>query len=372
MNCGIINVIKKYFIILKNKSMKFFDKFDFKLGDVLKIAGLGLAGIIILVFLFKIIGASFNSVLPKNGKYVMRENTLSGVADSAYGAKMDSAYSTDASGEIGLSLRNVASSKAVMPPSAGGITTGDNAEDFEVTEYNTLIETGESENACSLIAGLKDKDYVIFENTNKYDRGCNYRFKVKQENVGEILDVLKKLEPKELAENIHTIKRLVDDFTSEEEILEKKKNSVEETLNSAIKAYDEISAIATGKQDAETLAKIVDSKMRLIEQLAQERININTQLDRLSRAKADQLDRLTYTFFNVNVIENKFVNGDDLKDSWKASVKKFVADINKTVQGITISLVTFIFLALQYIIYLSLLLIAAKYLWRAAKYVWKK
>lgn len=350
--------------------MKFFDKFDFKLGDVLKIAGLGLAGIIILVFLFKIIGASFDSLSLGNEKMTMSQNDI--MPEAAYGVKMDSADSSVAGGGAGLSLRNVASSKAVMPPNGSGITTGDNAEDFEVTEYNASIETGELENICSGIEGLKGKDYVIFENANKYDRGCNYRFKVKKGNADEILEVIKKMEPKELAENIYTIKRLVNDFTSEEEILEKKKASIEETLNSAIKAYDEISAIATEKQDAETLAKIVDSKIRLIEQLAQEKININTQLDYISRAKSDQLDRLDYTYFNVNVIENKFVNTEDLKDSWRASVKKFVADINKTVQGITISLLAFIFLAFQYIIYLFIIFIAAKYLWKIIKYIWKK
>ncbi len=351
--------------------MKFFNKkFDVKLTDVLKIAGIAAAGIIIFVFLFKIIGYSFNSVLPKNAKYVMQEALLPGA--SYGGVSMDSAYSAEAMGEQGLSLRNVASSKAIMPPIPGGTTTGDNAEDFEVTEYNASIETGELDDTCAKVEGLKAHDYVIFENANKYKTGCNYRFKVKKGNVEEVLGAIKEMEPKELAENIYTIKRLVDDYTSQEKILKKKLASVEQTLNGAIQSYDEIKKVAEQKQDAETLAKIIDSKIRLIEQLAQERLNINTQLDYISREKAEQLDRLDYTIFNVNIIENKFVNGEDMADSWKLAIKEFVADINKIAQGITINLIKFIILAVQYIIYIFLIIIAAKYLWKIAKYIWKK
>ncbi|MFH0856342.1 MAG: hypothetical protein V1860_00390 [bacterium] len=320
--------------------------------------------------MFKIIGSSFNSISFKNVKTLTGQNVLP-EDDYSYGVKMDSAYSSEAAGEAGLSLRNAASSKSIMPPISEG-TTGDNAEEFEVTEYNASIETRNLEDTCWKIEGMKAKDYVIFENANKYKNGCNYRFKVRKDNRDEVLAIIKEMEPKELAENIYTIKKLVDDYTSEEEILKKKLLSVEETLNAAINSYDEIKKVAEQKQDAETLAKIIDSKIRLIEQLAQERININSQLDRILRAKAEQLDRMEYTVFNVNVFENKFVNGDDLKDSWKLAVKEFVFDINKAVQGITINLIKFIILAVQYIIYIFIIIIAVKYLWKAAKYVWNK
>jgi hypothetical protein len=63
---------------------------------------------------------------------------------------------------------------------------------------------------------------------------------------------------------------------------------------------------------------------------------------------------------------------DVLKDSWKLAIKKFFRDINKIAQDISINLLTVILLAIQYLIYLFLLLIGAKYFWRLAKYIWKK
>jgi hypothetical protein len=154
--------------------------------------------------------------------------------------------------------------------------------------------------------------------------------------------------------------------------LTKKKETIEETLNNAINSYDEIAALATQTKDVESLSKIIDSKIRIIEKLSQERININAQLDRLSRSKAEQLDKLEYTFFRVNIYENKYLDMDMLKDSWKLAIKKFFRDINKIVQDISINLFTVILLAIQYLLYLLLLLIAAKYFWRLAKYIWNK
>jgi hypothetical protein len=225
---------------------------------------------------------------------------------------------------------------------------------------------------CAEITALKELDYVIFESANEYDKGCNYTFKVAHSNVEEILGVIEALDPNELSESTYTIKRQLDDFTSETEILERKLASINETLESAINAYDEITLLATRTQNAEALAKIIDSKLNIIERLTQERINTTAQLERLLRAKAEQLDRLEYTYFHVNVYENKFVDGEYLKDSWQAAVKNFVRDVNRAVQDVTINLLALLFVLAQYILYFFILLISGKYLWRAVKYIWKK
>jgi len=272
---------------------------------------------------------------------------------------------------VGLSVRNVVSSPSVVPIT-NNVITGDNAEDFEVTDYNANIETRHLEDTCKQISGLKSREDVIFENSNEYEKGCNYSFKVKHGSVEEILNLIKTLDPKDLSENKYTIKRLVDDYTSEVEILEKKIASIEKTLSDAVKAYDEVTRLATQTQNVESLAKIIDSKIGIIERLTQERININAQLERLARAKSEQLDRLDYTYFNVNILENKFVDGQSLKDSWKAAIKSFVRDINTITQDITINLVSLLFVILQYVIYFFIILIVAKYSWSLAKRIWQK
>jgi hypothetical protein len=95
-------------------------------------------------------------------------------------------------------------------------------------------------------------------------------------------------------------------------------------------------------------------------------------MEKINQAKAKQIDRLEYTYFRVSILENKFIDGEVLGDSWKATLKEFVQDINSIAQDITVNLVAFLFLALQYAVYLFILLIIVKYGWQFVKRLWKK
>ena len=350
--------------------MEFLDKLNLKWADILKITGIALVLIIIAVFLFRIIGTSFTG-LPSpsmNNGYSLglSQNTAS------FGASGGMAKSNvmDSLGVAGLSERNVASS--IIPPVGGYTTTGSDAENFEITDYNTTIETRHLDDTCKTISDLKPKDYVIFESARIYDHGCSYVFKVKAENVKEVLGIIKNLGPKEMSENTQTIKRIIDDFTSQEEILKNKKASIDDTLKNALVSYNEIADLATKTSDAGSLAKVIDSKINTIERLTQESISISAQLDTLARSKADQLDRMKYTYFNVSIYENKFVDAQSISDSWKEAVKKFITDVNSISQDITINLIGVILRLILYLIYIFLILIVVKYAWMFAKYLWKK
>lgn len=272
-----------------------------------------------------------------------------------------------------LSTRNIASDSSIMPiPPIFGGTTGSTAEDFEVTDYNAYIETSTIDDTCGAVSGLKGLPYVIFESANESTRNCNYSFKVEHAHVGEILAKIEALDPKSLSENTYTIKRQLDDFTSETEILEKKRASIDETLETALEAYDDITALATKTQDAESLARIITSKVSLIERLTQERININQQLDYISRAKEDQLDRLKYTYFYVNVSEKKYLDGEAIADAWYAALQGFVGDVNKALMNLSIYLVKFVLELGILLLYLFIVLIVAKYVWRFGVKIWKQ
>ncbi|HAO51872.1 TPA: hypothetical protein DCQ85_00195 [Candidatus Magasanikbacteria bacterium] len=342
--------------------MKFPENFNLKPTNVLKLAGLAIVVIAVLAVAIKFITYS---VSPLVSSLSGGTNMVSQKMYDSYEGASEMAYNSDSDG---LSVRNVDSTIA---PTYNN-TPGDDAEEYEVKNYNATIETRDLTETCQKILDLKSREDVIFENASKYEKSCNYTFKVKTINVKEIVDTIRNLYPKELNENIFTIKNVINDYTSEVEILEKKLASIESTLNNAVKAYDEITDVATRTQDANALAKIIDSKIQIIEKLTQEKINITTNLDRLARSKAEQLDRLEYTYFNVYIQENKFVDGENLKDSWKQAVKDFVYDTNKVIQDISINLVLVVLIILQYIVYFFIALFVAKYVWKFAKFVWKK
>jgi len=300
-------------------------------------------------------GNSYDSMQGSGASYSVASQPA---ADYAYGK-----------GEPELSARNVAVTSP-YPPSNG--TTGSDAEAYEVTQYSAEIETRRLESACGAFDELKKRPDVIFENSNKYDRGCNFTFKVEHAKVDEVLAWLKAMNPKSLNDNTYTIKNQVEDFTSETDILTNKRASIDETMTKALSAYDEISRLATNSQNADALAKIIDSKIQLIERLTQQRIDINSQLDRLARSKAQELDRLDYTYFYVNVYENRYIDTKALGDSWKQAVRDFVQNFSRLLQELTIGLVLFLLSLVQWLIYGFIALLVAKYGWRFVRNFWNK
>src|SRR3989344_8282605 len=278
--------------------MEFFKNFNLKPLNIFKLAVLALFGISALIFVLSLINSSLRPLL--NSRMGGGAMSVSPAYDAGSSFQGEVAMGYKGGMPADLSVRNI----MPVPPTPG--TVGNNAEEFEVTDYNALIETRDIQKTCATIIGLKSLKHVIFENSQESDKNCNYTFKVEHARAAEILAVIKDLQPKNLSENIYTIKSQLDDFTNQTEILIKKRASIDETLQKALGAYDQITALAIKTQDASSLAKIIDSKVQIIERLTQERININQQLDYLARAKADQMDKLEYTFFNVNVYENKY------------------------------------------------------------------
>lgn len=336
------------------------------MGKVVKIVFIGIGLIIALALIAQLTGLSFTGIASsKSGGF---GGVMSGAP--AYNMMAQDSYSSESSVSYGakLSTRNVS---PIMPPQPSG-TVGNDAESYEVTDYNARVETRDIAETCGAITELKVLDYVIFENANESDRQCSYTFKVEHARVEEILAAIKELDPKDLTENTYTIKRQVDDFTSEMEILEKKRDSIDKTLESALRAYDEITAIATRTQNAEALAKVIDSKIGIIERLTQQRININATLDQLSRAKTEQLDRLLYTYFSVSAYENVYFDWENISDSWNTAVKDLVRSINSVLQSVTTGLLAFLLWLLPFIVYIFIIVFVAKYGWRGVKAVWQR
>lgn len=298
-------------------------------------------------------------------------STFSGFGGGNYESDSYSGYNAISSMSAGksmkLSMRNVTDSYS----NEQAFAPGNDAEDFEVREYNATIKTRKLDETCEVVANLKVKDYIIFENSQKQNLSCNYSFKVKNDNLEEVLGIINGLKPENLSENKFTIKQTVSDYTSNIDLLKNKIKSIDDTLNNAVKAYDDITRLATQTRDVESLAKIITSKIDIIERLTQERIKINQQLDNIERSKALELDRLEYSYFNINIIENKFVDTVSIKNSWQRSIKSFVRDLNQTLQDVTINLATFMFRGIQIALYFVILLLVIKHGWRFTKRIWR-
>ena len=345
-----------------------FSSLNPKQVGTLKTIGLGLAALTALGIVIRLPGSPLPAAFPLGRNSQTSGSAGSYAYDTAmppYAAKTEEAAGL---GGVSLSARNIAPAPPGMP---APMVPGTDAEAFEAASYHGTIETRDLARTCGAIAGWKTRPDVIFEQANESERACSYVFKVANAQTDDILGRLKALNPKELTENTQTIKRTINDFTSETEILTKKQESIEKTLESAIRAYDEISGLATRTQDAASLTRVIDSKIQVIERLTQERLAVIAQLDRLARAKAEQLDRVDYTYFSMNVYENKYFDGQRLKESWQAALRDFVRDVNAIAQSSTLGLAALLLLAGQYVLYAVILVVIAKYVWRFVRWIWK-
>lgn len=358
--------------------MEFFKNFDWKSITKAQMIGLAVAALVLIYIVLNIAGTMLRGTsfgmpgIPGVATMAVAPGMGYG---GGYGGKAEMAYGGDSYSEDSmmpqLSTRNALTASSIYPPQTPS-PMGDTAEQFEVTQYSATIETRNLSSTCAKFDDLKKRDDVIFENANASEHSCNYTFKVKRASVDGVLAWLKDLKPRDLSENTYTIKAQVDDYTNEIEILETKRASIDATLKSAISAYDEVTRLATNSQNADALAKIIDSKIQMIERLSQEKINIDQQLDRLSRSKAQQLDNIDYTYFNANVYENKFVDGQSIRDSWKQAVRDFVQQLNTMIQDLTIGLVLFLLFIVQWLIYALIVLVIAKYGWKFVRNFWTK
>lgn len=335
----------------------------------LRTIGLIALGFVLVILVLNMLGEGTyrNGIMPQSMDRVESEESSMPMGVPSPGYSKGGGYDYDA-GDATLSYRNVMSES--MPPITDGYTPGD-GEAFEVKNYSASIETRDLQHVCTTIETLKARGDVIFENSNEYDQGCSYTFKVEKKSVEEIYALIQGLDPKHLSENVHTIKRQVDDYTSEIDIYKNQLTQLDTTLNEALASYENITALATRSGDTESLAKIIESKLNLIELLTNSRLNVQSQLDRIMRSKADALDQLTYTYFTVSVIEAKYVDGERIVDSWKESLRNLVWNINTLVQDITLGFVALVFAVLKYALYGILLLFVAKVGWKFVKGVWQ-
>jgi len=331
-----------------------FKDFDWSVKSIAKIIGMVILAIIALTVVISLISFSVKTIFSTASRQGYDESGYS-TGGVSYDSE-EAVYTMD---------------KIAIAPREPGYTSGEDAEAFEVKEYYGTIRTRKLDNTCAVIADLKTREDIIFESSDKNKESCNYRFKVKKEVSDEIVKIIEDLKPENFNASVQTIKGTIERYDDELDILNKKLVSIEETLEMAQTSYDEISRLATRQQDAETLAKIIDSKLNLIEKLSSERLNVKESIDRFNESKADQLDRLNYTFFNIGIYKDLIFDWKEIKDSWKFETKQLITNVNDVFQGISLDLATYLVRFAQVIIYLFISIFLIKFVWIGAKLVWK-
>lgn len=243
-------------------------------------------------------------------------------------------------------------------------------ESFEMTRYNASIEAKSHTKFCNTFHELKSRTEVVFTNSSFSRLNCNFSFKVEKNYIAEIVDIIEEMNPKEFSQNTHTIKQALTDIATEEVFLTAQLDSVTSTLAEAKESYDEISGVAIANGDSQSLTKIIDSKLSMIEKLTNQSITLSRQLQQISQRQQDSLDHLEYVYFQVNVYQNNFINKTEIVDSWKSSMRDMVRNMNTIAQDLSVNLFVFLLSIMKYLIYSFVVVFTVKYGWKAAKKIW--
>ena len=343
-------------------------RFFSRRGAVLKTIGIVLAVIILLPILLVVLQFSARTVnemtyslqkqaMPSRGGSMMD-------VDGGWGAAMDESASYGMAPSI---------APTPMPGEWQGstVTLPGTEEDYEIRSYDVQYRSGDIERTCGEIEALRSRTVVIFERQSTHRTSCSYTFKVERASAEEILAVLEAMDPYQLSAQTQSIKRTLEHQMSEIVIQQDKLAAIEKALSEAQQSYDEIQRVATSARDTESLTRIIENKLNLIDRLTREQLNVKQRLDQLAAAQAEQRERLEYVFFQVSVMEYKVADLQQMKDQWFAAAREFVDTLNRTLQGLSLTLLIVLVKIIQYGIYILLGVFVAKYGWRLIVKIWK-
>lgn len=251
-------------------------------------------------------------------------------------------------------------------------STSNDAEAYEITEHYGTIRSRNVKQTCQTILDLKPFSYIIFEDWNEQEHGCNTSFKVENKYADDVLRVIEALHPETLNSNTHTVKATIDHYTTEVEMLADNLASLEFTLKEAQHDYEVLQRLATEGEDVKGLAEIINAKIQFIDRMTKQMIGIKGQIDRYNTQKAEYMDKLMYTFFRINVYENIIFDIKEIKDSWSREMKNFVRTFNTMIQESTLGLVNFVMRLFVVLLYVMFVAFIAKMGWSLGKYIWKR
>lgn len=242
---------------------------------------------------------------------------------------------------------------------------------YEARQYAATVKTGEYSRVCDTIESWKPRADVMFEQVTRGETSASYRFKVTQGSADALLAELQRLNPSDLTEQTEVVKKQLLVYTSELDVLQKREALLVETLDTVNSTYDELVALSKGANDVKTLANVIDDKLRYMQQLANQRIEVSRQIDAIAQRKAELMDRIEYVTFSITVQKYQILDTDRMKDSWVQALRVLATNANDTLQALTIGFLTFMLLLIKVAFFGFVVLVLVKYGWDIVVRFWK-
>ncbi|HCC04807.1 TPA: hypothetical protein DEP58_00695 [Patescibacteria group bacterium] len=325
-----------------------------------------LVGVAIVLSVVKtLLPQQYTGNMVATDSYRMSSDTGAGIAEMAPYAPVPSSAPSYKSYDGDMS------EEQATEPSVGA-----DAESYESLSYYGSFKEGNLDGVCDSIESWKPLAYVVFEKAVRNDLYCNYQFKVERAHVASMVTEIENLNPEEFSAATETIKKQVVEYEGQLDILLRKQELLEIALTDAVAAYDDLRTLATAVEDVESLTKIIDSKLNTIERLTRERVNLSQQIDAIARQRAELADMIDYVYFSLRVEKYQMVDIASLKDSWVHNIRSSIANLNTTLQDLTLGVLVLLLGLVQLIIYagiiLVVVLVVAKFAWHHVRRFWEE
>lgn len=335
-------------------------KIDFKHVPLSRLILVGVIGLVALVMALSLFSLSMKSM---TGRLTLFDGQSGGYSE-------DIAYEGKSSPSIGMGMS--VSSIAPMPPLyRENQVIGNNAEQYEVSEYGVLIRSAHFAQTCDDIESWRSSDVITFQSRERSVHSCSFRFKVARAELDSVLGLLKAMNPESLTVRTESIQERLQSYDQEKTILNDRLTSIEKTLSESEDYFAQLMKLATQSQDAEALAQIIESRIMQMERLNAERSNIQAEIARLEKARSEEQDQIGYAFFSVNVLDYNLVDGPAIREAWITYMQDFIRVLNSVVAGLTLGLIGYLLKVVQLVVYVIIIVVLAKTGYRLFKKFWK-
>lgn len=365
------------------KIQAYIKNFDWSVGSIMKVFGIGMLALVALTVGFTILGAllsfgqrtisminpsygepSYSSMRGISAPSMMMQK-VANFAPMGGGTMMaEESYGVSADMAIGM--------PSMMPiPQVNGSR---NAELYQRAGYSASYETRKFKETCTAIEDLKPLSYVLFDSANNGERYCSYSFRVEKENTDEIIAKLKALNPKDWNVSVESVAQGIENTSDRVDILKRRLASIEATLDEAEAAFARLSALATQNARVTDLTNIITQKLSMVERLTNEKLSLEEQIRQYSGGKDDQIEQTTYSHFSVSVSKWNAIDWQSLKDTWNYKIQETLRSMSDTLASIILTIpaliLTFIWYGLVFALSILAITLFAKYMLKAIKTIW--
>lgn len=328
----------------------------------LTLAILGVLAVIFVLLLFLMLSSSSRGL-----------GTGGAMMDASYAPSAPAYSNSVARDEMmadGEMATKAASSYYMPEPVPSGYTA--DLESYETTQYSVTARTKEFDELCDTIADLKTDPQIHFKYLNESTNVCRSTFYVDEEKADDVLATLTAFRGVEATRNTESITRHRQQVQGQTDILEQQLASVGQSLTMAETQFDELAEFARQSKDAVALSEAIRYKLQNIDTLTQRKINLTAQLNNLYQQAADIEERLGVVEFAATINRSNPIYPEQESRKWERAWDALHDAYTDTLINLTAFFGVFLLWVVQAIVYLLVLIVLLRGLWKFAKLLWRK